>query len=43
MGYGDETDAARRFGGARVWAILEGTEEVLSLRVVGPALLRDTQ
>jgi Integrase core domain/Acyl-CoA dehydrogenase, C-terminal domain len=43
MGYGDETDAARRFGGARVWAILEGTEEVLSLRVVGPALRRDTQ
>ena len=43
MGYGDETDAARCFVDVRVWAIFEGTEGVLSLRVVGPALRRDTK
>ena len=39
MGYSEETDAARRFIDARVLTIFEGTEEVLSLRVIGKALL----
>jgi (2S)-methylsuccinyl-CoA dehydrogenase len=39
MGYSEETDAARYFVDARVLAIFEGAEEVLSLRVIGKALL----
>ena len=39
MGYSEETDAARRFVDARVLTIFERTEEVLSLRVIGRALL----
>jgi (2S)-methylsuccinyl-CoA dehydrogenase len=39
MGYSDETDAARHFVDARVLTIFEGTEEVLSLRVIGKSLL----
>lgn len=39
MGYSEETDAARRFLDARVLTIFEGTEEVLSLRVIAKSLL----
>lgn len=39
MGYSEETDAARYFVDARVLPVFEGAEEVLSLRVVGKALL----
>ncbi|HKF77493.1 MAG TPA: acyl-CoA dehydrogenase family protein [Candidatus Dormibacteraeota bacterium] len=39
MGYGEETDVSRHFVDARVLAIFEGAEEVLSLRVVGRSLL----
>jgi (2S)-methylsuccinyl-CoA dehydrogenase len=39
-GYSEETDAARNFLDARVLSIFEGTEEVLSLRVIGRALLK---
>ena len=39
MGYGEETDVSRYFVDARVLAIFEGAEEVLSQRVVGRALL----
>jgi (2S)-methylsuccinyl-CoA dehydrogenase len=39
-GYSEETDAARNFLDARVLSIFEGTEEVLSLRVIGKALLK---
>jgi len=39
MGYGEETDVSRYFVDARVFSIFEGAEEVLSLRVVGKALL----
>jgi (2S)-methylsuccinyl-CoA dehydrogenase len=39
MGYGEETDVSRHFLDARVLAIFEGAEEVLSLRVIGRALL----
>lgn len=42
VGYSEETDAARYFVDARVLAIFEGAEEVLSLRVIGRALLRET-
>ena len=40
MGYSEETDASRYFVDARVLPVFEGAEEVLSLRVIGPALLR---
>ena len=43
MGYSEETDVARYFVDARVLTIFEGTEEVLSLRVVGKALLEQDQ
>jgi (2S)-methylsuccinyl-CoA dehydrogenase len=43
MGYSEETDAARHFVDARVLTIFEGTEEVLSLRVIGKSLLEQTQ
>jgi (2S)-methylsuccinyl-CoA dehydrogenase len=39
MGYGEETDVSRHFLDARVLTIFEGAEEVLSLRVIGRALL----
>jgi (2S)-methylsuccinyl-CoA dehydrogenase len=39
MGYSEETDAARHFVDARVLTIFEGTEEVLSLRVISKSLL----
>jgi (2S)-methylsuccinyl-CoA dehydrogenase len=39
MGYSEETDAARYFVDARVLAIFEGAEEVLSLRVIGKSIL----
>jgi (2S)-methylsuccinyl-CoA dehydrogenase len=39
MGYGEETNASRYFVDGRVLTIFEGTEEVLSLRVIGRALL----
>ena len=39
MGYSDETNASRYFLDARVLPVFEGAEEVLSLRVVGKALL----
>jgi (2S)-methylsuccinyl-CoA dehydrogenase len=42
MGYSEETNAARYFVDARVLAIFEGAEEVLSLRVVGRSLLQHT-
>lgn len=41
MGYGEETNVSRYFVDARVLAIFEGAEEVLSQRVVGRALLRE--
>jgi (2S)-methylsuccinyl-CoA dehydrogenase len=43
MGYSDETDAARYFVDARVLTIFEGTEEVLSLRVIGKSLLAQVE
>lgn len=43
MGYSEETDAARHFVDARVLTIFEGTEEVLSLRVIGKSLLDQTR
>lgn len=39
IGYSEETDVARYFVDGRVLAIFEGAEEVLSLRVIGRALL----
>jgi (2S)-methylsuccinyl-CoA dehydrogenase len=39
MGYSEETDVARFFVDARVLPVFEGAEEILSLRVVGKALL----
>lgn len=39
MGYGEESDVSRLFLDARVLAIFEGAEEVLSLRVIGRSLL----
>jgi (2S)-methylsuccinyl-CoA dehydrogenase len=39
MGYSEETDVARYFVDARVLAIFEGAEEVLSLRVIGKSIL----
>jgi (2S)-methylsuccinyl-CoA dehydrogenase len=39
MGYAEESEISRHFLDARVLAIFEGAEEVLSTRVVGPALL----
>lgn len=41
MGYSEETDVARYFLDARVLSIFEGAEEVLSLRVIGKALLKE--
>jgi (2S)-methylsuccinyl-CoA dehydrogenase len=40
MGYAEETEVSRLFVDARVLAIFEGAEEVLSLRVIGRALLK---
>jgi (2S)-methylsuccinyl-CoA dehydrogenase len=40
MGYAEETDVSRYFVDARVLAIFEGAEEVLSLRVIGRSLLK---
>jgi len=39
MGYSEETDASRYFVDARVLPVFEGAEEILSLRVIGRALL----
>ena len=39
MGYGEESEISRLFVDARVLAIFEGAEEVLSQRVIGRALL----
>ncbi len=39
MGYGEETEVSRHFIDARVLAIFEGADEVLSLRAVGRSLL----
>lgn len=39
MGYSEETDLSRYFVDARVLSIFEGAEEILSLRVVGKAIL----
>jgi (2S)-methylsuccinyl-CoA dehydrogenase len=43
MGYGEETDVSRHFVDSRVLAIFEGAEEVLSQRVIGPALLQERE
>jgi (2S)-methylsuccinyl-CoA dehydrogenase len=40
MGYAEETEVSRHFVDARVFAIFEGAEEVLSLRVIGRSLLQ---
>jgi len=40
MGYGEESDVSRYFVDARVLPIFEGTEEVLSLRVIARSLLQ---
>jgi len=40
MGYAEESEASRLYVDARVFAIFEGAEEVLSLRVIGRSLLR---
>lgn len=40
MGYAEETEVSRYFVDARVLAIFEGAEEVLSIRVIGRALLQ---
>lgn len=40
LGYSEETDVSRYFVDARVLSIFEGAEEVLSLRVIGRALLQ---
>jgi (2S)-methylsuccinyl-CoA dehydrogenase len=39
MGYSEETDVSRYFVDSRVLAIFEGAEDVLSLKVIGPAVL----
>jgi (2S)-methylsuccinyl-CoA dehydrogenase len=39
MGYSEETDVSRYFVDARVLSIFEGADEVLSLRVIGKALM----
>lgn len=39
MGYSEETEVSRHFVDARVLPVFEGAEEILSLRVVGKALL----
>jgi len=39
MGYSEETDVSRYFVDSRVLPIFEGAEDILSLRVIGPALL----
>jgi (2S)-methylsuccinyl-CoA dehydrogenase len=39
MGYSEETDVSRYFVDARVLPVFEGAEEILSLRVIGRALL----
>ena len=41
MGYSEEADVSRYFVDARVLGIFEGAEEVLSLRVIGRALLQE--
>jgi (2S)-methylsuccinyl-CoA dehydrogenase len=41
MGYSEETDVSRYFVDARVLPVFEGAEEILSLRVIGRALLED--
>ncbi|HEY6538877.1 MAG TPA: acyl-CoA dehydrogenase family protein [Candidatus Dormibacteraeota bacterium] len=38
-GYAEESEVSRHFVDARVLTIFEGTEEVLALRVIAPALL----
>jgi (2S)-methylsuccinyl-CoA dehydrogenase len=40
MGYSEETDVSRYFVDSRVLAIFEGAEDILSLRVIGPAVLK---
>ena len=40
MGYGEESDISRYYLDARVLPIFEGTEEVLSLRVIARSLLQ---
>ncbi len=42
MGYSEETDVSRYYVDARVLPVFEGAEEVLSLRVIGPTLLRES-
>jgi len=42
LGYSEETNVSRYFVDARVLNIFEGAEEVLSLRVIGRALLRES-
>lgn len=42
MGYSEEMDVSRYFVDARVLTIFEGAEEILSLRVVGKALLEQS-
>ena len=39
LGYAEESEISRHFLDARVLTIFEGTEEVLALRVISPALL----
>jgi (2S)-methylsuccinyl-CoA dehydrogenase len=39
IGYAEESEISRLFVDARVLTIFEGTEEILALRVIAPALL----
>jgi (2S)-methylsuccinyl-CoA dehydrogenase len=41
MGYAEETDVSRYFVDARVLSIFEGAEDVLALRVIARALLKE--
>jgi (2S)-methylsuccinyl-CoA dehydrogenase len=43
MGYAEETDVSRLFVDARVLAIFEGAEDVLSLKVIGRSLLEGVE